>query len=93
MDTEIISAIGASGGGLLMQIIQEKWQGEILPRDKILLSILSNFIVAFLLFLLFQFDYTNTSWSDFLSIARNFVISYITNQVKHITTKDNNNGK
>lgn len=93
MDTEIISAIGASGGGLLMQIIQEKWQGEILPRDKILLSVLSNFIVAFLLFLLFQFDYTNTSWSDFLSIARNFVISYITNQVKHITTKDNNNGK
>ena len=93
MDTEIISAIGASGGGLLMQIIQEKWQGEILPRDKILLSIFSNFIVAFLLFLLFQFDYTNTSWSDFLSIARNFVISYITNQVKHITTKDNNNGK
>lgn len=72
--------------GAILQVIQERWQGSVTPTEKRMFSVLVNFLVACIVFLLINWD-TNLDTYASINLLRNFVISYATNQITHQAVK------
>lgn len=81
-----IEILSSGIAGFILQVVQEKIQGDIPKNQKVLLSIALNITSAVALFALFNYNQDITYTALFES-TRNFAIGYTVNQAKHYLKK------